>query len=120
MDPLKILDECPTLQWKLIFALARWQALRTPSEHLRLRWCDLDLESRAMVIHQPKMKTRGRPTRKMRFFEPVFSLFIERQDIVQPGFDCPLSAPISHTDKGNAVNWQQTFTQIVKRADVEP
>ncbi len=119
-DSLKILNECPTLEWKLIFALARWQALRTPSEHLRLRWCDLDLENRTMVIHQPKLETRGKPTRTMRIFEPVLSLLSELRDIVQPGFDCPLSASILTADKGDAVNWRQTFQKIVKRAGVEP
>jgi integrase len=119
-DSLKILDECPTLEWKLIFALARWQALRTPSEHLRLRWSDLDLENRTMVIHQPKMETRGKPTRTMRIFEPVLSLLVELRDIVQPGFDCPLSASVLTAGKGDAVNWRQTFKKIVKRAGVEP
>ena len=119
-DSLKILKECPTLQWKLIFALARWQALRTPSEHLRLRWCDLDLENRTMVIHQPKLEVFGKPTRRMRIFEPVLNLLIELQDIVQPGLDCPLSAPIIHADKGDRVNWRQTFQKIVERAGVKP
>ena len=119
-DSLKILGECPTLQWKLIFALARWQALRTPSEHLRLRWCDLDLENRTMIVHQPKLETFGKPTRRMRIFEPVLSLLIELRDIVAPGLDCPLSANIIHADKGDAVNWRQTFQKIVKRAGVEP
>lgn len=118
-DSLKILDECPTLQWKLIFALARWQALRTPSEHLQLRWCDLDFEKRTMVIHQPKMENRGKPTRTMRIFEPVLSLLIELRDIVQPGLDCPLSANVIHADKGEETNWRQTFGKIVQRAGLE-
>ena len=119
-DSLKILEECPTLQWKLIFGLARWQAFRTPSEHLRLRWCDLDFEKRTMVIHQPKLEGRGKPTRTMRIFEPVLSLLIELRDIVQPGLDCPLSANVIHADKGAETNWRQTFGKIVKRAGLEP
>ncbi len=119
-DSLKILEECPTLQWKLIFGLARWQALRTPSEHLRLRWCDLDFEKQTMVIHQPKPEGRGKPTRTMRIFEPVLSLLIELRDIVQPGLDCPLSANVIHADKGAETNWRQAFGKIVKRAGLEP
>lgn len=119
-DSLKILEACPTLQWKLIFALARWQALRTPSEPLRLRWCDLDFEKQTMVIHQPKMETRGKPTRTMRIFEPVLSLLIELRDIVQPGIECPFSAPILYAEQGDSVNWRRMFTKIVKRAGVEP
>lgn len=119
-DSLKILNECPTLQFKLIFALARWQALRTPSEPVRLRWSDIDFENRTMIIQQPKMETRGKPTRKMRIFEPVLSLLIELQDIVQPGLDCPLSAPIIHADKGDAVNWRKALKKVIERADVRP
>lgn len=119
-DSLKILKACPTLQWKLIFALARWQALRTPSETLRLRWCDLDFENRTMIIHQPKMETRGKPTRTMRIFEPVLSLLIELRDIVQPGLDCPFSAPILHAEQRDSVNWRRMFKKIVERAGVTP
>ena len=119
-DSLRVLEECPTLQWKLIFGLARWQAFRTPSEHLRLRWCDIDFEKRTMVIHQPKLEGRGKPTRTIRIFEPVLSLLIELRDIVQPGLDCPLSATIIHADKGESTNWRQTFGKIVKRAGLEP
>jgi integrase len=119
-DSLRVLEECPTLQWKLIFGLARWQAFRTPSEHLRLRWCDLDFEKRTMVIHQSKLEGRGKPTRTMRIFEPVLSLLLELRDIVQPGIDCPFSATIIHADKGQSTNWRQTFEKIVKRAGLEP
>jgi hypothetical protein len=35
---------------------ASWQAFLASSEHLRLRWCDLDFENRSMVIHQPKLE----------------------------------------------------------------
>ena len=119
-DSLKILNECPTLQFKLIFALARWQALRTPSEPVRLRWSDIDFENRTMIIQQPKMETRGKPTRKMRIFEPVLSLLIELRDIVQPGLDCPLSAPIIYADKGNAVNWRKALKKVIERAGVKP
>ena len=119
-DSLRILDECPTLRWKLIFGLARWQAFRTPSEHLRLRWCDIDFEKQTMLIHQPKMESRGKPTRTMRIFEPVLSLLIELRDIVQPGLDCPFSATLFQADKGDDTNWRQTFQKIVRRAGLEP
>lgn len=41
-DAEKILDACPDQQWRVIFALARWGGLRCPSEHLRLRWEDIN------------------------------------------------------------------------------
>ncbi|MEN6497002.1 MAG: phage integrase SAM-like domain-containing protein, partial [Thermoguttaceae bacterium] len=40
----KILDACPDAQWRLLFALSRFGGLRCPSEHLNLRWTDVDWE----------------------------------------------------------------------------
>lgn len=38
----KVLDECPDAQWRLLFALSRYGGLRCPSEHLALKWGDID------------------------------------------------------------------------------
>jgi len=38
----KITDACPDTQWRLLFCLARWGGLRTPSEPLALTWGDVD------------------------------------------------------------------------------
>lgn len=40
----KVLNECPDAQWRLLFALSRFGGLRCPSEHLGLRWGDVDWE----------------------------------------------------------------------------
>ena len=41
-DARKVLDACPDTQWKLLFALSRFGGLRCPSEHLALRWSDVN------------------------------------------------------------------------------
>lgn len=43
-DAEKLLEACPNIEWKLIFALAQFGGLRTPSEPLLLRWADIDWE----------------------------------------------------------------------------
>jgi len=50
----KVLDSCPDAQWRLIFALSRYGGLRCPSEHLALRWGDIDWERGRMVVTSPK------------------------------------------------------------------
>jgi integrase len=40
----KVLDACPDAQWRLLFALSRYGGLRCPSEHLALKWSDVDWE----------------------------------------------------------------------------
>ena len=52
----QVLAECPDNEWKLIFALARFGGLRTPSETLLLRWADVDWERGRLLIRSPKTK----------------------------------------------------------------
>ena len=55
-----VLNACPDWQWRLIFALSRFGGMRCPSEHMGLRWIDVDLlggkfkPTPAMLIHSPK------------------------------------------------------------------
>jgi integrase len=53
-DAQRILDACPDAQWRLLFALSRFGGLRCPSEHLALRWSDVDWERDRIRIHSPK------------------------------------------------------------------
>ena len=50
----KVLDACPDAQWRLLFALSRFGGLRCPSEHLGLRWGDVDWERNRITVHSPK------------------------------------------------------------------
>jgi integrase len=68
-DALKILKKCPDAQWKLIFALSRFGGLRCPSEHLELRWGDIDWARDRMVVHSPKTEHHeGKETRIIPLF----------------------------------------------------
>jgi integrase len=50
----KVLEACPDAQWRLLFALSRFGGLRCPSEHLALRWGDVNWELGRLTIHSPK------------------------------------------------------------------
>jgi integrase len=50
----KVLAACPDGQWRLLFALSRYGGLRCPSEHLLLRWGDVDWERGRMKVRSPK------------------------------------------------------------------
>jgi integrase len=65
----KVLDACPDSQWRLIFALCRYGGLRCPSEHLLLRWADIDWDRNKMLVRSPKTEHRiGHESR----FVPIF------------------------------------------------
>jgi integrase len=53
-DAAKVLDACPDAQWRLLFALSRYGGLRCPSEHLALRWSDVDWSNKRMTVRSPK------------------------------------------------------------------
>ena len=48
------MPHCPCDEWKLILALARFGALRCPSELVALRWADIDLCGGTMTINATK------------------------------------------------------------------
>jgi integrase len=53
-EAAKVLQSCPTNEWRLLFALARFGGLRTPSEPLALKWADVDWSVGRMTIRSPK------------------------------------------------------------------
>ncbi|MGA2797779.1 MAG: tyrosine-type recombinase/integrase [Thermoguttaceae bacterium] len=50
----RVIAACPDAEWRLIFALSRYGGLRCPSEHLALRWGDIDWERSRMRVPSPK------------------------------------------------------------------
>ncbi len=49
-----VLDACPDAEWRLLFALSRFAGLRCPSEHLALRWEDVNWERSRMTVRSSK------------------------------------------------------------------
>jgi integrase len=56
-DAQRVLDACPDAQSKLLFALSRYGGLRCPSEHLRLKWADVDWEKNRILVHSQRPNT---------------------------------------------------------------
>jgi len=50
----EVLDACPDAEWRLLFALARFGGLRTPSESLALKWVDMDWANGRIRVPSPK------------------------------------------------------------------
>lgn len=53
-DSLKVMESCPDNETRLVFALARFGALRTPSETFRLKWEDVKVKENKFQVHSPK------------------------------------------------------------------
>jgi integrase len=71
-DAQKVLDACPDAQWKLLFALSRFGGLRCPSEHLALRWGDINWDRNRMTVHSPKTEHHeGKESRVVPIFDEL-------------------------------------------------
>ncbi len=79
-DAQTILDACPDMEWKLIFALARYGGLRTPSETLALMWDDVNWGRDRMTVHSPK--TEHHPGGELR----IVPLFPELRPLLTQAF----------------------------------
>ncbi len=53
-DAQRVLDACPDVEWRLIFALARYGGLRVPSELLQLKWGNIDWERQRFTVTSVK------------------------------------------------------------------
>lgn len=106
----KLLDACPTLEWKLIISLARFGGLRTPSETLALRLDDVNWEMGKIRIDSPKTGVRYIP------------LFPELRPILEQAWE---AAPEGAThfitrQQGSAVNWRTYLLRIIRNAGLKP
>ncbi len=56
-----VLAACPSVRWRLIFALARYAAFRVPSELAVLKWPDIQWDAGTLIIDAPKTGVRTVP-----------------------------------------------------------
>jgi len=112
----KVLDACPNGQWRLLFALSRYGGLRCPSEHLALRWGDIDWENERMTVHSPKTAHHeGKESR-------VIPLFPELRPYLDAAYDAapPRSEFVIEMRRDAKTNLRTTFQKIIKRAGLTP
>ena len=66
----KVINACPDLEWRLLFALSRFGGLRCPSEHLALTWGDVNWAEGRMLVRSPKTEHHyGKGTRVAPIFQ---------------------------------------------------
>lgn len=116
IDAQKILDSCPSDEWRLIFSLSRFGGLRCPSEHLALRWGDIDWDKGRILVHSPK--TEHHPGGESR----LIPLFLELRQLLESLFERaePGTEFVINKSRDAKVNWRTTLQKIIKRAGVKP
>jgi len=115
-DAEKILDACPNIEWKLIFALARFAGLRTPSETLCLRWQDVDFGQNRMLVRSPKTEHHpGGESRLVPIFPELAPLLTLALAEAEPG---PGYVIAKHRNTG--ANLRTHMLRILAKAGVKP
>lgn len=77
-EAARVLEACPDAQWRLLFALSRFGGLRCPSEHLALRWGDVDWERGRITVRSPNTEHYdGKECRVMPIF-PELQPYLEQ------------------------------------------
>jgi len=106
----------PDVEWRLIIALARYGGLRIPSELLTLRWADVNLPERRMVIHASKTEHHDSAGIRVCPIFPELLPYMEAAwDAAKPGAEFV----IARYRKGT-VNLRSQFNKILKRAGIAP
>ena len=78
----KVINNCPELEWRLLFAMARQIPLRIPSEIQELKWGDVDWDQNTILIHSPKTRRIGKSARRVPLFDSLYPLLSEMRNHV--------------------------------------
>jgi integrase len=112
----KVLDECPDAEWRLIFTLSRYGGLRCPSEHLALRWGDVDWDGNRLTVHSPKTEhIEGKESRVIPLFPELRKALLEMFEQAPEGTEHVIS-----TYRDVNKNFRTRFERIIKRAGLTP
>ena len=112
----RILDVCPCLDWRVIFALARIGGLR-PCEILRLRWIDIDWERKRFIVMSPKTERyRGKDKRIVPLFPELQAELLRLlQDECSKGREYVINR---YTNRDGGIS-ASTCAKIARRTGIE-
>jgi integrase len=115
-DAQKVIDACPNAHWRLLFALSRYGGLRCPSEHLGLRWGDIDWANNRITVSSPKTEHHeGKESRQIPLFPELRPYLAEVFEAAEPGTEHVITRY-----RDSTTNLRTTLFKIIKRAGLKP
>ncbi len=113
----KVLDECPSNEWRLLIALSRFGGLRCPSEHMALRWEDIDWARSRLTVSASKTEAHAnKETRVIPLFPELFPFLRQSFEEAEPGAEFV----ISDRYRRKGVNLGTQLKRFIKRAGLQP
>lgn len=114
-DAEKVLEACPDAQWRLVFALSRYGGLRCPSEHLALRWADVDWANGWMTVRSPKTEHHpGGESRRVPIFPELRAYLVQAFELAD-GAEFVISIR-----RDVRTNLRTRMVKIIERAGLKP
>jgi len=112
----KVLDACPDAEWRALFSLARWGALRCLSEILPLTWADVDWERGRLRVPSPETAHHpGHAERIIPLFPELRQALEELWNITPEG-----TVYVINRYRSPAVNLRTQLQRIIRRAGLKP
>jgi integrase len=111
----KVTASCPDAQWRLIVALSRYGGLRCPSEHLALKWTDVDWDLARIRVPSPKTERyEGGESRMIPIFPELYEPLMEVYAAALEGADYVITRYRQHSS-----NLRTQLERIIRRAGVK-
>jgi integrase len=116
VEAQKVLEACPDAEWRLLFALSRYGGLRCPSEHLLLRWSDVDWAGSRILVHSPKTEhNEGGDCRFVPMFPKLRRYLLEAFEAAEEGAEHVITRY-----RNPSSNLRTQLCRIIKRAGLKP
>lgn len=113
-DYAKLLNACPSQEWRTILALCRIGGLRNPSETLALRWKDIDWENGKVTVHSSKTSHHEGKDKR------TIPLFHELREELKALRSEDLSSPfVVSKYRSTEQNMRTHFQKIIYRAGLD-
>ena len=115
-DAERVLEACPDSQWRLLFALARFGGLRTPSEILLLKWGDVDFARSRFRVHSPKTEHHaGGESRLVPIFPELYPHLLAAYEHAEPGTEYVITRY-----RKTGLNLRTQLMRILAKAGLQP
>jgi integrase len=113
----RVMDACPSNEWRLLIALSRFAGLRCPSEHLALRWEDVDWERGRLRVTASKTEAHAnRESRLVPLFPDVLPYLRQAFEEAEPGSEYVMTQRYRRAQ----VNLGTQLRRMIQRAGIEP
>jgi integrase len=124
----RILDACPSLQWRVLFGLARLAGLRVPSETHLLEWNDVDWYRSRMTVRSPKTEHHpGKEQRAVPITPRLMMILREAFEAAEPGQELVVTKSRNNLYRGletivkraGLTQWPDAFQALRRSCEVE-